>query len=143
MPIADSIPVTPGLFADDPEGARLIGGFCAACERYHFPRLSTCPFCSAAECEARRLSGQGVLYLYTAVLNRPPGYRGELPFGFGVVELPEGLRVIGRLTVAELGRLRAGMPMRVVVTPLHVDDEGRTVTSYAFAPIDDVERGAR
>ena len=31
----------------------------------------------------------------------PPGYLGEVPFGFGVVELDEGLRVLGRLTESD------------------------------------------
>jgi uncharacterized OB-fold protein len=64
----------------------------------------------------------------------PPGYRGEVPFGFGVVELPEGLRVLSRLTEADPARLRAGQAMALVVVPLHVDDEGRSVTTFAFAP---------
>lgn len=132
--MSESVPVTEGLFRDGTDGPRLIGGLCVACSRHHFPRSSTCPYCSGAECEERLLSADGTLYLYTSVLNRPPGYRGELPFGFGVVELPEGIRVIGRLTEASLDRLKPGMPMRLVVTPLHQDDAGRRVVSYAFAP---------
>jgi uncharacterized OB-fold protein len=112
----------------------LIGGACAQCRQVHFPRLATCPYCAAAECEARPLSVRGVLHGFTAVLNRPPGYRGAVPFGFGVVELPEGVRVITRLTESAVERLHHGMAMRLVFTPLHVDDEGREVLSYAFAP---------
>jgi uncharacterized OB-fold protein len=132
--MADTVPVHEGLFVERPEGARLIGGVCAACGRQHFPRLTSCPYCAAADCEEKLLGPRGSLFLYTVVVNRPPGYRGELPFGFGVVELPEGIRLIGRLTEPRLDRLRLGMPMRVVVAPLHTDDEGRQVVSYAFAP---------
>ena len=64
----------------------------------------------------------------------PPGYRGEVPFGFGVVELPEGLRVITRLTEADPAALRFGQPMRLAIVPLHADDDGTTVTTYAFEP---------
>ena len=59
---------------------------------------------------------------------------GEVPFGFGVVELPEGLRVITRLTEAAPSRLVFGQSMRLDVVPLHVDDDGRTVVTYAFTP---------
>ena len=31
----------------------------------------------------------------------PPGYQGEVPYGIGVVELPEGVRVITRLTESD------------------------------------------
>ncbi len=76
----------------------------------------------------------GRLWAWTAVTTAPPGYRGEVPFGFGVVELDGGPRVIGRLTEPDPSRLEAGQSMRVVVVPLHADDEGRRVTTYAFAP---------
>ncbi|HUO48652.1 MAG TPA: OB-fold domain-containing protein, partial [Acidimicrobiales bacterium] len=55
-------------------------------------------------------------------------------FGFGVVELPEGVRVVTRLTEPDPGRLAAGQPMALVVVPLHTADDGRTVTTFAFAP---------
>jgi acetyl-CoA acetyltransferase len=80
------------------------------------------------------LSTTGVLYVYTAVTKAPPGYTGAVPYGLGVVELPEGLRVVTRLTETDPRRLSVGMPMRFVTEPVFVDDEGRQVWSYAFAP---------
>jgi uncharacterized OB-fold protein len=127
--------VRDGLFALDADGGgRLLGGYCAACARYHFPAGADCPYCSARGCERRALSQRGRLCLFTTVVNRPPGYAGDVPFGFGVVELPEGLRVIARLTETDADRLAFDMPVRVTFVPLHVDDEGRPVVTYAFAP---------
>jgi uncharacterized OB-fold protein len=131
--MSEQVPVTEGLFVMDGE-ARLIAGYCGGCGRFHFPRFASCPYCSAEGCAERTIGPRGVLRLFTTVVNRPPGYRGEVPFGFGVVELPEGLRIISRLTETRVERLGVGQPMRLVVTPLHVDDEGREVVSYAFAP---------
>jgi len=51
-----------------------------------------------------------------------------------VVDLPEGLRLITRLTEADPAALRFGMPMKLVIVPLHVDEDGREVMTYAFAP---------
>jgi uncharacterized OB-fold protein len=77
----------------------------------------------------------GRLRLFTIVANRPPGYRGPLPYGFGVVELDDGgLEVIARLTETDLARLRPGLPMTLVVEPLCADDDGTPVLAYAFAP---------
>jgi uncharacterized OB-fold protein len=59
-----------------------------------------------------------------------------VPYGFGVVELEDGLRVITRLTEARLDRLRPGLPMRLVLEPLFTDQDGRPVISYAFRPED-------
>ena len=64
----------------------------------------------------------------------PPGYRGEVPFGIGVVELPEGVRVITRLTENDPGALAEGQPMALRIVPLHMDDDGNDVVTYAFAP---------
>ncbi len=82
----------------------------------------------------RRASGTGKLWTWTAVTTAPPGYRGAVPYGFGVVELPEGLRVVSRLTEPDPTRLAAGQPMHMVVVPVRVDDDGHEVTTYAFAP---------
>jgi uncharacterized OB-fold protein len=68
------------------------------------------------------------------VSNRPPGYRGPVPYGFGVVELADGLRVITRLTESDPARLQPGLAVRLVVEPLFADDDGTPVLSYAFAP---------
>ena len=132
-----SVPVTAGLFELGADGSgHLLGGWCAACARYHFPATTSCPYCSAEGCETRRLGERATLCLFTTVVNRPPGYSGEVPFGFGVVELPEGLQIIARLTETDAARLAFGAPMRLTFVPLHVDDEGRQVISYAFAPLE-------
>jgi uncharacterized protein len=129
------VPVTTGLFELAADGrGQLLGGHCGACARMHFPATANCPYCSADTCEARPLSPYGTLCLFTTVVNRPPGYAGDVPFGFGVVELPEGLRVIARLTETDPGRLAFGMRVRLAFVPLHVDGDGRQVMTYAFAP---------
>jgi uncharacterized OB-fold protein len=77
----------------------------------------------------------GHLRLFTVVSNRPPGYRGPLPYGFGVVELDDtGLEVITRLAETDPARLRPGLPVRLVVEPLFTDEDGTPVLAYAFAP---------
>ncbi|MEO8606050.1 MAG: OB-fold domain-containing protein [bacterium] len=127
------VPVHEGLFTTE-DGGRLLGARCAACGRWQFPAAPDCPYCSADVCETGPLSPTGTLCLFTGVLNRPPGYLGDVPFGFGVVELPEGLRIISRLTEADPGKLRFGMPVRLAIVPLHLDEDGQPVMSYAFAP---------
>ncbi len=82
------------------------------------------------------LSGTGRLWSWTTVTTAPPGYSGEVPYGFGVVELPEGIRVVTRLTQTDPARLSAGEPMALVLVPVRVDDDGHRVVTYAFAPQD-------
>jgi uncharacterized OB-fold protein len=129
----ERVPVHQGLFTTE-DGGRLLGARCGACEKWQFPAGPDCPFCSADGCETLPLSPTGTLELFTGVRNRPPGYLGEVPFGFGVVELPEGLRIISRLTESDPSRLQLGMAVRVAIVPLHVDEDGREVLTYAFTP---------
>ena len=130
----DTRPIVDGLFTDGPDGPRLLAARCTACGKPHFPRGPVCPYCGEASCVDAAVGPDARLCLYTAVLTRPPGYRGDVPYGFGVVELDGGLRVIARLTESRLERLRPGLPLRLVVEPLFTDDDGRSVLSYAFRP---------
>ena len=131
-------PVHDGLFRLGGDGEiRLLGGFSSTSGKYHFPRLPACPYTGADDVEAVELSDRGTLWGWTAVTAPPPGYQGDVPFGFGIVELPEGLRVITRLTEPAPDRLQRGQAMRLVIAPLHVDDEGRSVVTYAFTPAGD------
>jgi len=131
--MAESVPVHEGLFSVDTDGAaRLIGGRCAQCGRHQFPVAAVCPYCGSDGVEQTLLSADGTLWAWTAVTAPPPGYRGDVPYGFGVVELPEGVRVLTRLTESEPKNLRFGQDVRLALVPLHTDDEGRAVLTWAF-----------
>ena len=112
----------------------LVGGACSTCDRRHFPLARWCPWCGTEGTTEVRLSTDGTLWAWTAVNAPPPGYEGEVPYGFGVVELPERLRVITRLTEPDPTRLSAGQPVRCRTVTVPADDEGRTVTTWAFSP---------
>jgi len=118
-----------GLDGDEPH---LLGGRCGACDRCHFPAAEICPYCAAADCVVVPLSRHGRLDLYTTVTNRPPGYDGPLPYGFGVVELPEGIRLITRLRLDD--QLQRGSSVALVVDNVAAADSGTMKTTYAFAP---------
>jgi uncharacterized OB-fold protein len=131
------VPVRAGLFEIDDTGLRLRAGRCDACGRLQFPRADDCPLCGRGPVDDVLVSGAGAtLWAWTAVQAPPPGYSGPVPYGFGVVELVEGLRVVTRLTEADPGKLHFGQPMRLVADPLHTDDDGATVVTWAFAPVD-------
>jgi uncharacterized protein len=126
------LPVREGLFTDGDPPA-LLGTRCAACGSVHFPRADACTYCATEGPEPIELSRPGSLWAWTAVTAPPPGYQGAVPFGVGVVELPEGVRVITRLTESDPSALALGQPMKLRIVPLHRDD-GNDVVTYAFAP---------
>jgi len=125
--------VRSGLFTDGATPA-LLGSRCLVCGAHHFPQQDTCPYCAAEGPSPVELSRRGSLWAWTAVTAAPPGYQGEIPFGLGIVELPEGIRIITRLSASDPGALSPGQPMELEIVALHVDAEGNDVMTYSFAP---------
>ncbi len=128
----ESVPVHEGLFAAGTE-PHLIGASCQACTRRHFPSTPTCPYCGSAAVEPLALPTTGRLWAWTTVTAAPPGYTGPTPYGFGVVELGDSLRVITRITEPDAAALRAGQEMRLVLDEVGHHD-GNALVSWAFAP---------
>src|SRR5437762_1792084 len=98
--------ITEGLFVVEGDGPRLIAGRCATCGNLHFPAAPVCPYCGADGTRETRVGPAARLCLYTAVVSRPPGYRGAVPYGFGVVELEAGVAA-GHQGLPAVGRAGA------------------------------------
>jgi uncharacterized OB-fold protein len=125
-------PIAPGLFTEEAEDPRLLAGRCGTCRELHFPAVDTCPYCGAGAV-SEPIGPHGTLRLFTVVATAPPGYRGPVPYGFGVVEVEgSGLYVLSRLEEASLERLRPGLAMRLRIAPLFKDAEGGDVLSWSF-----------
>jgi len=117
---------------------RLAGHRCEVCGVLDVPAAPVCGACGAAEPTPVEVgAGGGTLFGWTAVTVAPPGYDGPVPYGFGIVELDEGVRVLGRLTVADPAALAFGQRMVLVADPVTVDDDGTDLVVWAFAPGDD------
>ena len=62
----------------------------------------------------------------------PPGYLGEVPFGIGVVELPDGVRVITCLTESHPLRSPRDRPWSCASCLCTATDDGNDAATYAF-----------
>jgi hypothetical protein len=69
-----------------------------------------CPKCHSREWTAQAVSGRGVLHSYV-IVHQPqlPGF--PYPLAVALVELGEGVRLLGNLTGTEPAALRIGMPL--------------------------------
>jgi uncharacterized OB-fold protein len=127
--------IAPDLFELRDNGDVVLqGGYSPSSKLHHFPRSALCPYTGADDVEPALLPDRGTLWLWTEVTAAPPGYTGSVPFGFGVVELTDGLRVVTRITGADASELEFGLGMRLVADPVAVDDDGTEVVAWAFAP---------
>lgn len=137
----ERIPVARELFTWSDTGTHLIGSRCSGCGTHYFPKSITCrnPRCGAKEVHDVLLGPRGRLFSFTAQGYRPPPlFRMEpwAPYVIGMVELPEGLRVMGMLTGVTGDAVRIGMELELTVEPLYRDAEGREVVTYKFKPVD-------
>ena len=121
------------------EGVRLKGSKCQSCGEVFLGKAVSCQSCFGEEMGEVVFSDRGTLWTYTIITSKPPGdYKGPEPFepfGLGLVELPEGIRVLSPLTGCDVGDLKIGMKLGLVVEKLYEDEEGREVLSYKFKAI--------
>ena len=83
---------------------------CSACERFRHPPRYYCPHCASGAYDWVASPGRGVLYSWT-VTHFPfdRGWAGELPYVTAVVELDEGVRLIGAVDGLGAADLEPGL----------------------------------
>jgi uncharacterized OB-fold protein len=140
MSHANAIQAADGLFADTPDGPRLLGSRCTACETAYFPRSGAChnPDCPGSRIEDACFGPSGTLWS-VAIQNYPPPPPAVIPepytpYAIGLVDLPEGLRVLGRLAVDDPLSVEVGTAMELVLAPLGQNEAGQDVVSWQFKP---------
>lgn len=133
-----------GVFTWPAEEPQLIGGRCSACGAVRFPVAPACARCGTPDLEEHLLPRRGTLWSWTTqeFLPPPPYAGGETrdtfrPFGIGVVQLGDEVRVEARLTEADAAKLEFGMDVELVTIPFRVEEDGTEVVTFAFAPVED------
>ncbi len=137
MTATKRVPVVAGLFTEDADGARLTGSRCAECDTPYFPRSARChhPDCGGTQMHDATFGPYGTLWSYS-VQNYPPPPPAvyEEPYqqyALAVVDLDDGLRVVGRLT-DDPNSARVGAQVELVVAPLCHEDDGSELVTWMF-----------
>ena len=124
--------------SDDPQ---LLGGQCKDCGAITFPMQSRCPRCGTESMVELPLPRRGTLVSWTTQ-GFPPSfdYRGDPtgesfePFGIGLVQLDDVVRVESRLTECDPQKLDFGMEVELRIVPFYRNNDGDDVITFAFAP---------
>ncbi len=134
-------PVARGLFDVGADGTtRLVGSRCGGCGTSYFPQAVGWrnPDCDAPALSMALLPPEGRLVSYTIQHYRPPPlFRMDdwAPYAIGLVDLGDGVEVMGMLSGFDLDAVAIGTEVRTVAEPLYVDDTGGVVATYKFARI--------
>jgi len=137
----ETVPHPPDVFAWPSDEPQLIGARCPSCSAITFPMTTSCPKCGTPDLAEHLLPRRGTLWTWTTqdFLPKEPYASGETnetfrPYGVGLVQLGDEVRVEARLTEADPAKLDFGMEVQLVVVPFREDDDTTTVT-FAFEPV--------
>ncbi len=136
-----TIPAIEGLFVQTPQGPRLCGSRCATCKSPYFPRSEIChnPGCDASKIEDDTFGPGGVIWSY-AVQNFPPPAPAKFtepyqPYAVGMIDLDDGLRVLGRIIADDPESVPVGGRVELVIEELYRDGDGKSVVTWMFKPL--------
>ena len=135
------VPFAPDVFTWPSESPQLIGAKCPECDAITFPFQASCPRCGRNEMAQHLLPRRGTLWTWTTqeFLPKEPYAGGETvetfrPYGVGMVQLGDEVRVEGRLTESDPSKLEIGMEVELAVVPFRTEPDGTDVMVYAFTP---------
>ena len=138
---AQQIALAPEISTWPDENPQLIGSTCGAGGATAFPVQQRCPKCSVGEMSEVLLPRRGTLIAWTTQ-GFPPGspYKGPtgkdfVPFGVGLVQLDDVIRVEGRLTENDPTKIEFGQEVELTMIPFTTDEDGNEVVTFAFQPV--------
>jgi len=141
MTTTKTVPVAEGLFTETADGPRLLGSRCASCGTPYFPRSAVChnPECRESKIEEASFGPRGSLWS-CAIQNYPPPAPARYeepytPYALGMVDMPEGLRVLGRISTDDPESVQVGAEVELVLERLYLDENGDQVITWKFRPV--------
>lgn len=136
IPVGDGLLTVPLYPLED---VRLLGTRCKKCKEVMFGSNASCANCASEEVEDIPLSKSGTLWTYTIIYHCPPGsYRGPkdpfVPFAEGLVELPDGVKVLSILD-CDIDKVKIGMKLELVCHELYKNEQGQSVIAWKFKAV--------
>jgi uncharacterized OB-fold protein len=120
------------------EKPSLIGSKCPACGQVYFPKREKqiCIRCQHKGLDEVKLSRRGKIYSFSIIMQAPTAYYiGKVPYAYGVIKLPEGVRVRTHFTGCDFKDLKLNMPVELVIEKLGEDEQGNEVMAHKFKPV--------
>jgi len=92
----------------------LVLQYCASCGAVRHPPRPVCPSCLSWEYEWKPASGRATVWSWV-VAHPPvlPAFADKAPYNVIVVELDEGVRMVGNLLDVDAAEIHEGMPVEI------------------------------
>jgi uncharacterized OB-fold protein len=139
--VSTTVALPEGVFTWPSDEPQLIGGRCDDCGTVTFPLTSSCARCGSTAVAEHLLPRRGRLFTWTTqeFLPKEPYAGGETmetfrPYGVGLVQLGDEVKVEARLTEGDASKLAFDLEVELVVVPFREDGDS-TVVTFAFAPV--------
>ena len=97
---------------------KLVIQFCPETKRYQFYPRPMSIFTGKRNLEWREVPGNGIVFSYTITRRALPPFRGHEPFALAMVELDEGVRIMGDLIHVAEDDIKIGMKVKPFWIPL-------------------------
>ncbi|NWF92384.1 MAG: Zn-ribbon domain-containing OB-fold protein [Syntrophaceae bacterium] len=112
-----------GRFAKDLAEGRIMMTVCRGCGKKYYPPRADCSHCMGSEMEWKPIKGEGSLVTFTKIYVPPEHFalrQPLMPFStvqfepcpIGILEVEEGLRIMGWMPKMEIQKIRVGMKLK-------------------------------
>lgn len=123
------------------QGGNVMGTMCKICGKKFYPPSADCPKCMSSDMEWFELTSKGKLVTYTAIYVLPEHFAEHLdkapfskytlePCPVGIVEVENGLRVMGWMPKIKPKDIKVGMTLKIASEKLK---DGRVVIIFKTA----------
>lgn len=128
----ESVPI---YWRNIPQYYRLVAKRCKKCGAVHFPPVVRCR-CGSKELEDVELPREGRLVEFTVLHQVGTDFLKQKPLVVGLVDLGNGVRVVGQIVDAQVDKLAPGAKVEVVFRRVVADGKhGLVMYGYKFRPV--------
>lgn len=92
---------------------KLLGAKCKKCGKVHLPPRPICDGCYSREFDWTTIATKGKLLTYTIIYIGPVQFQSKAPYAMGIVELENGLKILGMIRDIALEQIKIGMDLTI------------------------------
>lgn len=122
----------PLVWREIPERYNLMGSACSNCKHEFFPQRLICPNCRRkGSLQAKKMPDEGKVFSFTEVHSGAKGFENETPYTLAIVELSNGVKVLGHIVDTPKEKIKTGAHARAVFRRIFAEGE-EGIIAYGF-----------